>query len=87
LRIQICQGLVQHGLVARILCRLQIMNYSGSRKKDVLLLADHLYGFGRLNSSSRFGAASFGHVDLIFDRLTFPTSGHTFILRLCETKV
>jgi hypothetical protein len=86
LRIQICQGLVQHGLIARILCGLQIMDYSGSREKDALLLADHFKGFGRLNSSSRFGAASFGHVDLLFDRLTFPTSGHTFILRLCEAK-
>src|SRR5207248_906701 len=59
---------------------LNLTDHSGAREKDGLLLADQLQGFRRLNFSSRNGAASFGHVDLRLDRLTFPTSGHDFIV-------
>jgi len=81
LRVQIRQGFAQNCLVSRILCVLKIPDHAGAGHEDTLFLAKQVESFLAEHFRLSCGAAVLGHVDLRLDRLTFPTSGHVFILR------
>jgi hypothetical protein len=82
LRVQIRQGLAQNSPVAGILCVFQIPDHAGAGHEDTLFLAEQVERFFGENFSASNCGTVLGHVDLSLDRLTFPTSGHVFILRL-----
>jgi len=81
LRVQIRQGLAQNSPIAGILCVFQIPDHTGAGHEDTLFLAKQVERFIGENFSASNSGTVLGHVDLSFDRLTFPTSGHVFILR------
>ena len=82
MRVQIRQRLTQNGTIAGILCVFQIPDHAGAGHEDTLFLAKQVERFFGENFGTSNGAAVLGHVDLRLDRLTFPTSGHIYILRL-----
>ena len=80
MRVQIRQGLAQNGPIAGILCVFQVPDHAGAGHKDALFLAKQVERNLGEDFSTSNGVTVLGHVDLCLDRLTFPTSGHVFIV-------
>jgi len=83
-RVQIRQGLAQNLLVAGILARGQLSCDSGTRKLQILSVAQQLDLFGAQLWFAICGLFAGGGFDLGFDRLTFPASRHNSIMDYFE---
>lgn len=82
LRVQIRQSLFQDNPVTRVLCRFEFPHDARARQKNRFLFADEFQAIWR-RYIVLCGAVAMvlSSVDLRRDRLAFPTSGHTPILR------
>jgi hypothetical protein len=80
--VKIGQSLAHNLLIARVLTAGQFPLHAGTRQFQVFFLAQSLDLFGAQMGLRRCFWLTGGGFDLGFDRLTFPASRHTFIVRL-----